>query len=96
MLFMSSGPTKQTIDGHHSSQRKDHPKDTGFGAKTDDGEGPIAPESVGGVKTVRLSLGDNLGSPVACSLTSVRRRFETTHRSRTSEPDYRAPSTHPL
>lgn len=56
LLFMSSGPTKQTIDGHHSSQRKDHPKDTGFGAKTDDGEGPIAPESVGGVKTVRLSL----------------------------------------
>ncbi|GAA5961463.1 hypothetical protein JCM8115_003458 [Rhodotorula mucilaginosa] len=33
--------------------RKDHPKDTGFGAKTDDSEGPIAPESVGGVKTVQ-------------------------------------------
>lgn len=36
-----------------SLQRKDHPKDTGFGAKTDDSEGPVEPESVGGVKTVR-------------------------------------------
>lgn len=47
-------------------QRKDHPKDTGFGAKTDDSEGPIEPESVGGVKTVRF-LADkmlrSLGSP---------------------------------
>ena len=37
--------------------RKDHPRDTGFGARTDDdGKGGLEPESVGGIKEV--SLGD--------------------------------------
>lgn len=61
-------------------QRKDHPKDTGFGAKTDDSEGPIEPESVGGVKTVRVlvetTLAGSLGSR-CCLLTDERGRFRT-------------------
>lgn len=37
--------------------RKDHPRDTGFGARTDDasGKGGLEPESVGGIKEVRTS-----------------------------------------
>lgn len=33
--------------------RKDHPIDTGFGAKTDDSRGSLEPESVGGIKEVQ-------------------------------------------
>ncbi|GAA5975407.1 hypothetical protein JCM10908_005153 [Rhodotorula pacifica] len=33
--------------------RKDHPQDTGFGAKTDDSKGSLEPESVGGIKEVQ-------------------------------------------
>jgi len=65
--------------------RKDHPRDTGFGARTDDasGKGGLEPESVGGIKEVRTSpdpskLDDDSGSAAdSCSRFFLARRCRT-------------------